>query len=112
MPSRAESSRATLERAARAASFALLAALAVMALPRRSTGGGATMEGEALPRMLAPWTREAPADTLRLRLVTVPGALERDWLAALAASGVAVAWTGPDLPATAVEAQAVPDPSG
>src|SRR3990172_2772293 len=98
MPSRAESSRATLERAARAASFALLAALAVMALPRRPAGGGATMEGEALTRMLAPWTREAPADSLRLRLVTVPGALERDWLPPPARAGGGGARAGPGPP--------------
>lgn len=104
-------SRVTFERALRAAGFGLLAfavwAVATDAQPR----GRAAAQERQLPLELVRWTRSVPADTIAVTLASAPGAVQRDWLAALAGAGTAVTWSGA-VPATAVELVPVADPSG
>ncbi len=110
-------SRVQLERGLRLAGFALLAfcAWAITAAPTAPSrlvvrSPGRTGPG-ALGSLLRGWTRRAPAETLALEVASVPAAVERDWLAALAGAGTAVTWSGALLP-TAMEVLPVSDPAG
>lgn len=111
MPSRAERLRLTLERLARAAAVAALAALLWRAV--RPAADRITERAPAqLAAVLPAWTLVPPAE-VHVDLGRVPAVETRDWLRALAATGTAVRWamTRP-LGAPAVVAEPVAGPGG
>jgi hypothetical protein len=59
---------------------------------------------------LAAWSLSGP-DSVHVTLGAAPGAVERDWLAALAGAGTAVTWSGTPVP-LAVERIPSADPAG
>jgi hypothetical protein len=109
MLSRAERPRA--ERALRlvawAALIAWIANAARPALTHVDVATDATLAG-ALPR----WSRDATVDSVHAQLDTVPGPVASAWLAALGRAGVGVSWSGPRIPATALEVHPAVDPAG
>ncbi len=114
MRSRADRGRVALERALRAASVALLAWMLWTALRPRATVTGVDVAREAtLPAALARWSTDSRVRSAHVLLDTAPGALRRDWLAALAHAGVAVGWSSSSaFPAVALEARPSGDPAG
>jgi hypothetical protein len=75
-------------------------------------GGRAQIRSRVTGSALAAWSRSPVAPgSINVEIDTVPSRLERDWLAALGASGSKVSWTG-DLPAVMIDAQPVASPAG
>ncbi|MEK7403255.1 MAG: hypothetical protein AABZ80_12940 [Gemmatimonadota bacterium] len=109
MPSRVDRWRA--ERALRLVAFAsLMAWIANAARPALARVDVATDSSlnEALPR----WTRAANVDSVHAQLDTVPDAAGIAWLGALARGGVGMSWSGPGIPAMALEAFPSAEPAG
>lgn len=85
--------RLALEWALRVVALAALAWALASALARSGGEGSEKLvDGAALERALPSLTTDARVDSLEVVLDTVPDATWRHWLAALQASGVAVAW--------------------
>ena len=69
------------------------------------------VRGAALAQALPRLTASPAVEAVVARLEAVPGARERDWLAALRDAGVAVQWTG-DIAPLALETYPAADPAG
>lgn len=109
MPSLADRTR--VERTLRIVGLASLALwIANAARPAISRVEVAT--DAILPRALPQWTRTALLDSVHAQLDTVPDATSVAWLAALRRAGVGVSWSGPAIPATAIEVYPAADPAG
>ncbi len=91
------------------ATVLLLLLLGVRVTSRESRVEGTTA---ALRASLERWSTVEEPQLLQLRLDRPPDGVERDWLAALAASGTEVRWSGPSLVATAMSVAPVADPQG
>lgn len=111
MPSRAEI-RGRFEMMLRFLSVSIIVYLLWQSLDHgrvESVVGGRTA---TLPKDLREWTQRGIApDRIAVQLDSVPTPRQRDWLAALSASGTSVSWNG-SLPAVGVEVQPVLAPSG
>lgn len=96
----------------RAAAMLLLVAALVTLAP---AGPGLHPEpgnSAGLRAALARWSTVAVPSEIQLTLDRAPDGVERDWLAALAATGTIVRWTGQALVATAMAVVPVADPAG
>jgi hypothetical protein len=114
MPSRAEralSRRITLERLARLAAFALLAWLLVRSLKPPAGPWGSSGVASLTPALRRWSTRVAPS-AVHVRIDGAISPVQRDWLAALAATGTRVTWSGAGALAVAAVAEPVADPAG
>ena len=111
MPSRAEL-RVIVERALRGIVIAALAILLWQSFEKPEGDGRAQVRSRMTAGALTSWSRSptAPA-SIHVEMEKTPSRLERDWLAALRASGSSVSWSG-DLPALMIEAQPVASPLG
>ncbi|MFI5207026.1 MAG: hypothetical protein ACHQU8_00800 [Gemmatimonadales bacterium] len=114
MLSRAErlvSARIALERIARGVALALLAWLLVRSL--RSPVGPVDTSGVAsLTPALKRWSMRAAPSAVHVRVDGAISPAQRDWLAALAASGTRVTWSGAGALPVAAVAEPVADPAG
>ena len=111
MPSRAEI-RGTIELALRAISLAVLALMLWLSLDRGRPERAVSARSANLAAALRDWSSAGVApDRAAIQLDSIPSAVERDWMRALAHSGSKVDWKG-DLPASAVSVQPVASPRG
>src|SRR5690606_29150789 len=83
----------------------------------RALGGHAGVaeeraDGTGLDDALARWSTVAAPARVRVRLAEPPPAAQREWLAALAGAGTAVAWGGDAATPTALAVERVADPAG
>jgi hypothetical protein len=105
------SPRSRFESACRVGAFALLGwLLGTTVIPsrgRRSERASSSGVAARLPE----WTRASSTVVLHGDFATTPSAATIEWLAALAHSGHVVTWSGSP-PAVAIDAEALPDPSG
>jgi hypothetical protein len=110
MPSRAEL-RVVAERVLRGIVIVILFGLLIQSLRKQREAGNPDVGVRGLAT-LSDWSRlsSAPGRIL-VQLDTVPSALERAWLRALAGSGSTVTWSG-NLPALMIGAQPVASPTG
>ena len=92
----------------------LFTVLLVLLLGVGVKGRGSRVEATTagLRASLERWSTVEEPRHLQLRLDRPPDGVERDWLAALAASGTEVRWSGPSLVATAMSVAPVADPQG
>lgn len=96
----------------RAISIAALAWMLWSSLGNDATAVRQSASSTNLMSALSDWTREAIAPPrIAVSLDSAPVPAVRDWLAALAASGSEVSWSG-DLPAVGIGVQPVPSPAG
>lgn len=112
--SRVAAGRVFAERALRGVALGALALALWRRLapaPGAEAAGVERADGRALPVALARWTA-APARAADVRLDSLPGPVERAWLAALASAGTRVTWRAVRAPALAVAAEGVADPAG
>ena len=99
------------------AALRLLALLALLwalwrALAPVRAPGLLVVDGAELPPMLARWSAAPAPDSVHAALRAPPGAVARDWLAALAAAGSVVTWSASDATPVAISVAADPDPAG
>lgn len=94
MPSRGEW-RLPAERLARGAALVALGALLWRAWqPPAPAAGSLQVDGGAALLAALDTATTRPLSALTLRLDTIPGGRERDWLRSIAAAGTSVRWTG------------------
>jgi hypothetical protein len=111
MPSRAEV-RGSFEAALRALSLALLAWMVWLSLDHGRKESTVASNTAGLSSALRDWTRNGVApDNISVRLDSVPAARQRDWLAALRASGSKVSWSGA-FPAIGINVEPIISPAG
>jgi len=111
MPSRAEM-RVRAEQVLRGVVIATLAVMLWQSLSPDSKSGGQRLSARGVSGALAKWSALAKAPSgIHVQLDSVPSALERSWLGALAGAGSSVTWSG-DLPPTMIDAQSVASPAG
>jgi hypothetical protein len=103
--------RSRIEHALRGVVIAVLAVMLWQSL-RPQTGSGRVVNATTVDaRSLAGWSAlPTAASRLQVRLSAVPSAVERAWLAAIAAAGSRVSWRG-DLPATMSDAEPIASPA-
>src|SRR5687768_12138877 len=102
--------RSRAEWALRAAALAALTLLLWGTLCPSSTRDGVTVARGALDRALVDATRQA-VSAIAAELDSTPSAVHREWLAAIAAAGTEVTWSG-DLAPIVIGASTVPEPEG
>jgi hypothetical protein len=103
--------RIAIERVAHGLAFVLLAWLLVRSLQPPvgpSVSSGVASLGPALAR----WSTRASPSAVHVRVDGSISPAQRDWLAALAASGTRVTWSGSGSLAIAAVAEPVADPAG
>jgi hypothetical protein len=111
MPSRAET-RGRIEMALRLVSVGIIAFMLWQSLDHGRTDSVVTGKTADLGQGLREWTRKGIApDRISVQLDSVPSPRDRDWLAALKASGSNVSWNG-SLPAVGLDIQPVASPAG
>jgi len=111
MPSRAET-RGRIEMALRVVSVGIIAFMLWQSLDHGRIDSVVTAKTTSLGKGLRDWTRRGIApSTISVQLDSVPSPRERDWLAALRASGSNVSWNG-SLPAIGLDVQPVASPTG
>jgi len=111
MPSRAESRR-VMEQALRTISVGILAWMLWLSLADNGADTEATARSATLTAFLGDVsTRTLPPARISVALDSVPAPMQRDWLAAVQASGSNVTWWG-NIPATAVSAAPIVSPRG
>ena len=99
-----------LERVLRGTVLLALAVMLWQSLRKQSDSGSEVIETRELGRGLAEWSALGKApDRIHLRLDSVPSALERAWLGALAGAGSSVSWSG-IIPALMIEAEPFASP--
>jgi hypothetical protein len=103
--------RITLERLARGVAFALLAWLLVRSLKEPAGPAGSSGVASLTPALRRWSTRVAPS-AVQVRIDGSLSPVQRDWLAALAASGTRVTWSGAGALPVAAVAEPVADPAG
>ena len=111
MPSRAET-RGRIETALRVVSVGIIAFMLWQSLDHGRTDSIVSGRSANLRTGLRDWTRSgiAPAK-ISVQLDSVPSPRDRDWLAALKASGSSVSWNG-SLPAIGLDVQPIASPAG
>lgn len=77
------------------------------AAPGEGTAGSGDLRAQ-----LERWSSVASPARVQIRFAHTPGAVERDWLAALTAAGTRVAWSADSLPPTAAAVNPLSDPAG
>jgi hypothetical protein len=98
--------------ALRAVSVAIIAFMLWQSLDHGRVDSVVSGKTANLRSALRDWTRKGIApDRISVQLDSVPSPTERDWLAALRASGSNVTWTG-SLPAVGLDVQPIAAPSG
>ena len=103
--------RIAFERFARGIALALLAWLLVRSL--RAPAGPADSSGVAsLTPALRRWSTRVAPSAVHVRVDGALSPVQREWLAALAASGTRVTWSGTGLAPLAAVAEPVADPAG
>ena len=111
MPSRAET-RGRIETALRVVSLGVIAFMLWQSLDHGRAESVVSSKSSNLWEGLRDWTRSGIApNRISVLLDSVPSPRERDWLAALRASGSNVAWHG-TLPAVGFDVQPIAAPSG
>lgn len=104
--------RSRVEEVLRVVVIAVLAVMLWQSLRPQSAGGRSVSATGAEGRSLASWSAlPTPPSRLVLHLSAVPSAVQRAWLAAIAAAGSKVSWSG-NLPVTMIGAAAIPSPTG
>jgi len=103
--------RVGAERILRALAITLLAAALVAAIRVARHGAAEASDTAHLRTALARWSTVATPVRTRVRLDHPPGVVERDWLSALPRAGTSVAWSGPNLLPTALNAEPIADPA-
>lgn len=78
-----------------------------VAAPGEGSAGSADLRAQ-----LERWSSVASPARVQVRFAQAPGAVDRDWLAALDATGTRVAWSADSLPPTAAAVNPLPDPAG
>jgi hypothetical protein len=110
MPSRAET-RGWIETALRAISLALLAWMFWLSFDHGKRESVVTSSTARLSAALSDWTRAGIApDNISVNLDSVPTPGQRDWLAALRASGSKVSWNG-SLPTVGLDVEPIASPA-
>src|SRR6476620_9795762 len=111
MPSRAET-RGRIETALRVVSVGVLGFMIWQSLDHGRVNSVVTGKTTNLRSGLRDWTRKGIApDRISIQLDSAPSPRDRDWLAALKASGSNVTWNG-SLPAVGLDVQPVASPGG
>ncbi|HZK78700.1 MAG TPA: hypothetical protein VFC35_07320 [Gemmatimonadaceae bacterium] len=111
MPSRAEI-RGRIEMVLRVISVGIIAYMLWQSLDHGRVVSVASGRTATLSQDLREWTRSGIApDRISVRLDSVPTPRERDWLAALRASGSLLSWNGSP-PAVGIEVQPIAAPTG
>lgn len=111
MRSLADRVRRGLEWLCRATALVLLAWLLIHTVLARRNGTVDQATATTLAPKLARWSTSASPSAVHVGLDHPPAGRERDWLAALAGAGTAVAWSGPTLSPTAVSVEPRVDPA-
>lgn len=107
------SARLFAERASRLTSVALLAWLLWLAVhPAPASPPAAHATAGTLAAALARWSDAPALPSLHAELESLPDAVSRDWLAALAKAGSRVSWSATSAIPAALVAERVPDPRG
>jgi hypothetical protein len=96
----------------RAGAIALLAWFLVFVLRARTQGAAEGATSAELRTALARWSTIARPSRVHTTLDHPPAGADRDWLAALSATGTRVEWSGPSLLPTAVAVAPRADPAG
>jgi len=110
MPSRAET-RGGIETALRALSLGLLAWMLWLSLDHGRKESVVASNTHELSSALRDWTRNGIAPgNISVQLDSVPTARDRDWLAALRASGSRLSWSGA-LPPVGIEVEPIASPT-
>ena len=110
MPSRAET-RALIETVLRAVSLGILAWMLWLSLDHGRKESVVASGTAGLSSAVRDWTRSGIApDNISVSLDSVPSERQRDWLAALRASGSRVSWSG-ELQAMGIEVDPIVSPS-
>jgi hypothetical protein len=104
--------RAGFEWLLRAAVIALLAWYLFFVLRSRTQGAAEGATSAELRTALVRWSTIARPARVHTTLDHPPAGSERDWLAALSATGTRVEWSGPSLLPTAVAVAPRADPAG
>ena len=104
--------RIWLERGAQALALAIVAWLLYDALRPRDRASVDVVNVRQLPGALRRWSTVASPTHVHARLDSALGSSDRDWLSALASSGVRVSWDGQGVVPLAAVAEAVADPAG
>ncbi|HMG95420.1 MAG TPA: hypothetical protein VK565_03915 [Gemmatimonadaceae bacterium] len=111
MPSRAEM-RVRFEQILRGIVIAALGVMLWQSLFKQSNPPGQRLTARSVSGALAKWSALAQAPSgIHVQLDSVPSALERSWLGALAGAGSSVTWSG-DLAPVMMDAQPVASPTG
>jgi hypothetical protein len=111
MPSRAET-RGRIEMVLRVVSIGIIAFMLWQSLDHGRADSVVSGKSADLRTGLRDWTRSGIAlGRISVQLDSVPSPRDRDWLAALEASGSGVSWNG-SLPAVGLDVQPVASPTG